>query len=187
MRDTIADYLAQGYKQAEVAKIVGVTDAVISEYLKDEGFKELLKEKGQKYVKGRLEIKYDALEEKVLNKLTSAAGSDFTAVSALVKILDAVSRNKHKNPIPLNSMHPTIGITLVMPVQANPEIVLDNKNQVVSIGERTMLPMTTHEVKNLFHTIDMNKALGKKEEIEDVIEIEKDNNLGAPHDQRAVA
>jgi predicted transcriptional regulator len=164
MREQIADYLAQGYTQSEVAKIVGVTEPTISEYVKDEGFKELLKDKAVQYVGARIDKKYSNLEEKVLNKLTGITTDGFAEVGDLVKILDAVSRNKHKSIPTGNLIHPTIGITLVMNASQQPNVVLDTKNQVIEIDGSTMKAMPLLEVKQLFGKIERDQTTEKQNE-----------------------
>lgn len=178
MREQIADYLAQGYSQEQTAQIVGVSASTISEYVRDEGFKELLKEKGALYQDDRINKKYSALEEKVLNQLTEVAKNGFAEVSDLCKILDAVSRNKHKNLPTGNLTNPTLGITLIMNTNSQPNVVLDNKNQVIEINGSTMKAMPIMQVKELFGKIERDEEKDKRE---------KKEQEGVVYEQRAVA
>lgn len=183
--DKVAEYLAQGYSQESVAKIVGISPSVISEYKDDPKFKEKLLELSARpeYQQARITKKYDTLEEKTLNSLTKIANSELTDVSDLTRILDSVARNRAKNFTPVGGIgHSTVGITLVFPVSMVPQVNLDEQNRVTDIGGKSMKPMDMHGVKFLFSEMEQN-AQAVQGESKRVDESEE----GDYHEQRATA
>lgn len=152
MREQIADYLAQGFKAAKVAEFCGCSPEYISElFHKDEAFKILLREKMQEHMKTRLANRYDALEENILKELDSSiANSD---VNDLTRMLEAIARIKNANRSivpPGHHSNPTVGLTLVFRQENQPKLITDDKNRVISIGDKTMLPMPAKAVRDMF-------------------------------------
>lgn len=150
MRDQIADYLAQGFKQTQVATFCGCTEQYISELVKDESFKELLREKMRVHVKSRIDTRYDLLEENTLKQLNGAL--ETADVTQLTRVLESIARIKSANKVvPVGSLtNPTQGITLVFKSEHIPRLEVDEKNRVISIGDKTMLPMPAKAVKDVF-------------------------------------
>jgi predicted transcriptional regulator len=182
--DKVAEYLAQGYSQKNVAQIVGIAESTVSEYMKDASFKEKLTALAAKpeYQQSRITRKYDDLEEKTLNSLRKIADNELTDVSDLTRILDSVSRNRAKNFTPVGGVgHPTVGITLIFPSAMVPEVNLDEQNRVIEIGGKSMRPMTMHAVKSLFNEMEQNKHAveGESQRVNDDSE--------AHYEQRATA
>lgn len=155
MRDQIAEYLAQGYKPAQIAQMLGCSEAYISElFHKDAAFKEQLKELMVKYSTQRINNKYEQLEEATLAQINQVIKTDILDVSDLTRVLEAIARIKNANKAniqaPSHYTNPTIGITLNMPAQNNPEITVDTSNRIISIGTKTMLPMPAKAVRDVF-------------------------------------
>lgn len=164
MREQIIEWLAQGYTQADTAKIVGVTPAVITEYLQDEGFKELLRAKMQEHTNKRLNTKYDALEERTLKKIQESI--EMCEISDLTRVLESISRVKNANRVTNAQQqagtynNPTIGITLVMPQHQIPQVVTDERNQIIAIGSKSMAPMPASNVKTMFAEMEGTASNG---------------------------
>lgn len=154
MREQIAEYLAQGLSQADVARILGCQPSTISEMVKTEGFQEMLAEKAKAHQETRLTKKYSDLEEKTLNALREDV--PMADVGDKVRILESLSRIKNANrPVAANVyQNPTIGLTLVMPVQNVPKVITDSSNAVIAIGDRSLAPMPIAQVKQLFKSME---------------------------------
>jgi predicted transcriptional regulator len=160
MREQIADYLAQGMKQSEVANILGCEASVISELINhDESFKELFREKAKQYVSQRINTKYDDLEEKTLNQLKEAIAMA-PEVSDLVRILEAIARIKTVNKVQNLGTYtnPTVGIVINMPAGMAPNIQTDSNNRIITIGGKSMEAMPVAQVKDMFANMDMKNA-----------------------------
>ena len=152
MREQIADYLAQGYKAAQVAGMLGCSEAYISElYKTDEQFKNMLREKFKEHMQLRLVNKYDHLEERIIKEIDdSIANCD---INDLTRVLEAIARIKNANKSiipPGHHSNPTIGLTLIVRQDNQPKLVTDDKNRVISIGDKTMLPMPAKAVRDMF-------------------------------------
>lgn len=155
MREQIADYLAQGFKQIEVANMLGCEPSVISELINhDEGFKELLLEKKRQYTSTRIANKYDDIEEKTLNAIKEDL--PMADMSEKVRVIEAISKIKHANKLPNAGTYtnPTAGITLVFPSSNVPEMRIDEQNRIISLGARTMEPMPIDKVRELFGVME---------------------------------
>lgn len=170
MLEQIADLLAQGYKAVQVASMCGCSEAYISELLKEnEQFKERLREKMKEHIATRLATKYDQLEENTLKQLNIQVNNELD-VDDLTRILEAVARIKNANKatqLPAGHYNnPTVGLTLIFPQQLQPKVITDDGNRVVSIGDRTMVPMPARAVKGMFEKlIEAEKVLNNHESI----------------------
>jgi len=170
MKEQIADYLAQGYKAVQVAQFCGCTEQYISELLKeDERFKEILREKMREHIGTRLANRYDALEEKTLAEITNAINNNMLEVADLTRILESIARIKNANKSvipPGHHSNPTVGLTLIFPAEQQPRLITDEKNRVISIGDKTMVPMPAKAVRDIF-------TKRAKEEANDHVTIEQ--------------
>lgn len=154
MREQIAEFLSQGYRAAQVAEFCSCSEAYISELMKDESFKEILREKMRINVQARIETKYNDLEEMTLKELKGQIG--MCDVNNLTTVLKSIAQIKAsaRRPIVDSYSNPTLGLTLVFPQQQVPSLVTDHQNRVVAIGERSMVPMPATAVRKLFKQMD---------------------------------
>lgn len=155
MREKIAALLAQNYKQATVASMVGCTPQYIAELMKDDSFKEQLRAALIEYTEVRLDNKYTELEENTIQELNQSIAS--ADIGDLARVLESIARirNSKKSPvIPGNLTNPTLGITLVFNAAQAPALVTDDKNRVIALGSSTMLPMPAKAVKDMFTKMD---------------------------------
>lgn len=153
MRNDLAEYLAKGFGPSEAAKLLGITPQTVQDYLKDESFKELLKEKAVEFIDARVEKKYSVLEEKVLDSLRDSL--QYAEVNDMVRILESIAKIKKANTVPAGTFqNPTAGVTLVLPPNSVAKVVVNEQNQVVAIDNRSLAPMPSKAVQNLFKTFD---------------------------------
>lgn len=174
MKNKIREFLASGLKPAEVADIVGCSPSYISQLLKDTDFKEsveaMMKENPVEEDK-RLDMKYEAVEFRILDQMSAAVvGAELphlsSALREVVKARDI--RFSQKNPVlaAAKNMGNVQIVQVMLPQHAipqAPQLTLNEKSEVIAIGERPLAPMSSAAVKNLFNKLDT-----KPKEIVDV-------------------
>lgn len=162
----IVELLAQGLKPTQVASYVGVTPAYIAQLAKNEEFKKELAaridtstgEAGE--AAERLDIKYDALEHTLVEKIQEA--SQFAEGTVLVKMLDSVARRQamRKGQLrPQIQNTQIVSITLpahIAPAPLNTQI--NEQNQITAIGNRLLAPMSAEGVRNRFAQMSTRTA-----------------------------
>lgn len=158
-RDRVATLLASGLKAAQVATIVGVSPARISQLLKEEDFMLLLDSKTAEQKKTDVEelaitAKYHAAEHLLLDQITQLApvAELRDVVGALKVVADRQDKAKQRlNPVPVQGavIHQNI-VQLQLPMQALPEIHIGGNNEVVGIGGNNLAPLSSQGVTKLF-------------------------------------
>lgn len=162
----IASLLASGLKPAQVATIIGVTPARISQLVSEESFQLLLADKRVEFEKEDMEeltlsTKYAATEHLLINQIMEKAPSaelrDITA--ALRTISERQDRAKQRLIPPNNNNgnnnngNSLTVISISLPnhaVPSTPVINISKQGEVIAIGEQTLAPLASTAVTNLF-------------------------------------
>lgn len=158
-QDAIAKYLAQGLKPSQVASLTSVTPAYISQLVKQEDFLKEVEARRESLsgteveVEERINSKYLALEDKLIDKISEAA--DFAEGRELSKFLEVVT-NRHDKRLarqrPTSSQIVNV-VSISLPAHAAPEPLnyqLNSNAQITAIGNRLMAPLSSEGVRNLF-------------------------------------
>lgn len=165
MRDRILNYMAQGLKAVQVCSIVGCTPAYISQLGKDEQFLAELAAARQEAYKTVdedkvLTNKYMALEHKVLDAIESSMA--LAELPALTRALEVIGTRQERRALrlaaPVQPGGTTVIVNLTLPTHAVPEYQINAQREVVAIGDRTISPMNSEGVKNLFTAMAARKA-----------------------------
>lgn len=166
MKERILDYLAAGIPPGQVATIVGCTPSYVSQLLANEDFRNELKAKLQDQPEDAEEVsldaKYTSLEHGIIAQMQSAMAT--AELPALTQALRIVSERQEKRRIQKNpSLAPAptqIGIVqLTLPAafnQSKPVIQMNDKQEVLSIGDNVLAPLSVEGVKNLFNQMRGN-------------------------------
>lgn len=158
----IAHFLAQGFKPAQIASIVGVSPAYISQLGKDPSFSHLFAEEQTKVLEStdleeeeRLNNKYLAAEHTLLDSISSSAA--LMDPRDQIRALEVVASRQEKRQdriarLRLPTQSPVVNniVQIGIPVHALPEYHVNTEGEIVSIGNRLMAPMSSDGVKNLF-------------------------------------
>ncbi len=166
MRDRILHYMAQGVTAAQTASIVGCTPSYINQLSKDELFVSQLKEAREK-ASGEevdedkvLSNKYLAMEHKILDGMSNAMA--FAELPALTRALEVVATRQEKRALrlaqPQGQGNGNVYVNITLPSHAVPEYQVNARREVVSIGDRTVAPMSSTGVANLFKQKQLEKA-----------------------------
>jgi uncharacterized protein YoaH (UPF0181 family) len=166
MKERIIEFLAQGMSPTQTASIVGVSASYISQLRKEPEFLQLVEDKKKEFFASEnvedkvLNNKYAAVEHAILNQLESQLA--YAELPALTRALEVVGNRQEKR---FQRMHPAsipqVGVNvnvlqLTLPshaAQALPAYSLNEKKEVVAIGDRTMSPLSSEGVKNLFNQL----------------------------------
>ena len=168
MQEAIISYLAQGLTQSQVADIVGCSASYISQLTSRteiaERIEELKSQQKETEEEKKLEKKYKTLEERLIEKVENEmAFAEYRELLLLMQIL-----HRRKGPlVPQNVTNTTNvrNVILQVPQAAVPELVLNDRKEVIGLGDTSLAPMGAKSVKELF--IKLKKA----KEIEDAQEI----------------
>ena len=166
--DRITSLLASGLKPAQVATIIGVTPARISQLLSQEGFQLSLQAKLAVQEKEDVEeqaisAKYNAAEHALVNQVIEMAPTaelrDVTA--ALRVVAERQEKMKTRTSVQAPILHQQLTVVSVnLPAHALriPEVHLNPAKEVVAIGEQQLAPMTSTAVTGLFTKLSKKKG-----------------------------
>lgn len=156
----VADLLASGLKPSQVATIIGVTPARISQLLLEPDFKLLLTSKTIEMEKRDVEevslsAKYSAAEHALVNQVMEMAPtSELRDVTAALRVVGERQERMKTRITPIKSgdiINNTI-IALSLPSHAllMPAMEITKQGEVISIGDRTLAPLSSTAVTSLF-------------------------------------
>lgn len=156
----VADLLASGLKPSQVATIIGVTPARISQLLLEPDFKLLLTSKTIEMEKKDVEevslsAKYSAAEHALVNQVMEMAPtSELRDVTAALRVVGERQERMKTRITPIKSgdiINNTI-IALSLPSHAllMPAMEITKQGEVISIGDRTLAPLSSTAVTGLF-------------------------------------
>jgi len=167
-RPRIASLLSTGLKPGQVATIIGVTPARISQLMQEESFKLLLADKAEEVNKTDIEetslsAKYSAAEHALIAQVMEMAPmSELRDVTAALRVVgDRQEKMKTRIATPLNSVGVTnqVVVSITLPNHAVPSRTFEmtTNKEVISIGDQTLAPLSSTAVTNLFSSLKNQK------------------------------
>ena len=164
--ERIASLLANGLKPANVATIVGCTPAYISQLSKtNQDFQNILaskqaeadKEVGEDITLG---VKYQAAEHTLLDRIMELSSS--AEMRDLTNALRVVSERQERVKARLNPIIEGQAITqnviqISIPSHALPELCMTKDQEVLSVNNLNLAPLTSNGVINLFKNMKENQ------------------------------
>lgn len=186
----VATFLAQGYKAEKVSRMLGISPSTLSETIKTPEFLEIFEPLKLAHVDTRRDAKYNELEEKVLKKLENEI--EFAEIPNLVRVLDSISRYRQtKLPTPVGGLtnqgiiNLTQRITLTLPEHAKHQLVINERGEIVAFGERSLTPLPTTAVLDVFKEIETSQESIFPNEITEPVNLKE--LLNANSNSKAVA
>lgn len=170
-KERIATLLASGLSVSSVATIVGVSPARISQLQAEEGFSTIYAGKLAEIQKKDAEevsisAKYLEAEHLLIKQIMEVAPvSELPAITAALRVVaERQDRAKLRaNPVMQNTPVYNTIVQLNMPVHAVPEIAFSQTGEVIAIENRTLTPMSSKAVTDLFESMDTSKKGAKNE------------------------
>ena len=164
--ERIATLLANGLKPANVATIVGCTPAYLSQLAKsNEEFKNLLADKTALADKETneelsLSVKYQAAEHTLIDRIMEL--STVAEMRDLTSALRVISERQEKTKTRLNPVIEGQTVTnniiqISVPSHALPELCMTREQQVLSVDNINLAPLTSTGVINLFKGMNEKK------------------------------
>lgn len=166
----VARFLAQGLKPTQVASIVGITPARISQIVKEEGFNELLAAEAERYsisddevaARQLLANKYMAFEAKLLDTMDASVA--LMEPRDQIRALDVVIGRQAKMAaataalrVPEHAANQTI-VNIMIPNHAVPEYQVNGNGEIIAIDNKPMAPLPAEGVKAMFAQMRAQKA-----------------------------
>ena len=158
--------LASGLQQVQVASILGITPALISQWKVKEEFTTSLEAATIEANKGdkeevALTAKYHAAENALVDQVMALA--PIAELRDVVAALRVVGERQDKaktrlNPMAANpsTINQTV-INLTLPSHSLPEFSVNNDNQIVAIDSKSIAPLSAGGVADLFKQFSLNK------------------------------
>jgi hypothetical protein len=160
-RDKAAGLLSKGVSPSQVALALGVTPAVISQYLADPGFSQRVAGARQAVLQSSIarDEKADSLESKLLDKIEMLVPASFKLGEVLnaYKVLNA--RKRFSDPSQaIDSGAGAPMVTLNLPQTAvNVFVQKDLTGQIISVGSQTLVTMQSSNIDKMASTLKENK------------------------------
>lgn len=171
MKERIRNLLINGFKQSEIAGIVGCAPGYITQLVKDPEFAEAVNAakiamQSDKTEEEHIDLRYQNLEHKLLTSIED--GLCEASLGEKVRALEALNKRRmdtftRKNPAANAGIvvHNNI-VNLSLPHHAAralvPIVEVNTANEIVAIDNRPLAPMSAVGVKNLFQQIVTAKA-----------------------------
>jgi hypothetical protein len=162
--DRIATLLASGLLASQVATIVGVSPARITQLQKEEGFAEILAGKQAEVAAKDIEeislsAKYTAVEHLLIEQMVQMAPvSELRDVTAALRVVAERQEKAKSRMNPILQQSPVLNniVQLILPSHAIPELALNAEREVIAIGNRNLAPLSSSGVLSLFATPALN-------------------------------
>lgn len=176
----IANFLAQGLRPGQIATIVGVSPAYISQLCGDDGpeeFKETVKAVAGEVAREVdedqiISNKYLATEHKLLQAIeNSLVNAEFPQLVQALKVIGERQERRAArkvgliNPQQIGVVQNNITV-LQVPAHAVPEYQVNGQGQVMAIGSQVMSPLSSQGVKELFRARREGQKLVQGETLE---------------------
>lgn len=183
MKDRVASYEAQGFSPTKIAEICGCTPAYISQLSNDPEYKIYLDEAKKKIKKraeeDKIEADYIRLENKVISQAEeSLPFAEFRDLTVMMKTLIERKQKPAHSIVHNGNVNNHIAFLSLPSSVLPPEIVVNNQQEIVGIGEKSLVPMQTSSVRKLFQKIADQRAtlqaLPPMLDIKDIKEIPDD-------------
>lgn len=164
MKDKIKALLGQGHSAELVSTILGCDPSYISQLLEDELFRNEVSELRVIALQAATtrDRKWDDLEDKLLDKLH--ASTDFVIkpreIAMLLSMANAAKRRgaTAQESITINNKV----VTLVIPEKLNLNFALSQNNQVVAVGEKSMLTIPSSKIQELANKAQVGSLNGRE-------------------------
>ena len=151
MKDKITALLGQGHSPELVATIIGCDPSYISQLLENETFRNEVSELRVQSLQAASERdkKWDTLEDKLLDKLHTVV--DFVIKPReILALLAAANNAKRRGATAQESI--TINnqvVNLLMPTKLTTIFTVNQNNQVIGVGDKSMLTMPSKNIEAL--------------------------------------
>lgn len=158
--ERVSSLLASGLKPTQVATIIGCTPARISQLLQEEDFKLLLSSKIAVYdaeatEETSLSAKYHAAEHALIAQVMDLApASELKDITAALRVIGERQEKMKTRTLlagmPQQLQQVIVAISLPAHALAAPTVQRTAQNEIISIGDNTIAPLSSTAVTNLF-------------------------------------
>lgn len=184
MKDKIKALLGQGHSAELVSTIIGCDPSYISQLLEDELFRNEVSELRVQALQAATDRdrKWDGLEDKLLDKINTAV--DFVIkpreIAQLLSLANAAKRRgaTAQETITINSKV----VNLLIPAKLTMNFSLNQNNQVIAVGEKSMLTLPSNKIDELAkeHNLQIPAQIGVQDEQNSMCSSDLVNRLNEP-------
>lgn len=155
MKDRIISYLAQGFTPQQIVGMVGCSPAYVSQ-VQAESTEEIAKE-AEKHKKNKEEEKIESGYVRLETKVQKAMEDNlpFAEFADLTRAMGLLIQRRQKavpSGLVFNDNRQQY-VVLQVPQAAIPEFVLNEKREVIAVGEKALAPLSAPAVRELFARI----------------------------------
>lgn len=184
MKNRIMRYLADGVKPANISTIVGCKPSYISQLLADEDFQAQLAElieqtQAEPDIEEKsLTSKYVTMEHKLLASMEGALAD--AKLSEITRALEVVAKRQIdtkalNRPAPQTTNVTMVSLTLPATSRIHvPQVVMNETQEVVAIGNDVLAPMSSEGVKSMFQQLKERKQNVTADAIQEQVAIPAD-------------
>lgn len=147
MRDAVKKLLTQGLQQSIVASTLGISPSYISQLMGEEDFRSEveLALSDRAAHDAEHDNLLDAIEQKATEQLDKLMPfiTDPMKLMKIMQTMNAAKRRVIRTDAASNSNSHGLQVNIILPTQVVQKLTVDNtNNQVVAIGEQSLLPVT---------------------------------------------
>lgn len=169
IQERAATFLAQGLKPTQVASIIGVTPARLSQLSKEDQWAEIYAKACEAHgmtpadeaAAALINNRYAALEAKIIDSID--ANITVMEPRDQIKALDVVATRQERVQARLraaqlghgNTIQQTV-VQISIPAHAMPEYQVNERSEIVSVDGKAMAPLGAHGVRTLFAGLKNN-------------------------------
>lgn len=155
MKDRIIAYLAQGFPPQQVQSLVGCSAAYVSQVQAESTVQ--IAEQSKKYAHQKeeedIEQGYVKLETKVQKAME--ANLPFAEFADLTRAMGLLIQRRQRPVVPAGIVHDNRMqfVVLSVPQAAVPEFTLNEKKEVIAVGNKALAPLSAPAVRALFEKL----------------------------------
>lgn len=146
----LLELYSQGVTPLEIAKTLGITASAVTQLMDSPDLAPQIQaiRDAQLLRSSQLDVKYDKLEEKLLDRLESVSAL-LLKPEQIMNVLEKINRAKRRGIAFTENKAPAQVVHLHLPQQMIQRVTVNTKNQVVSVGGQQLITMQSSNIPKL--------------------------------------
>lgn len=172
MKDRVISYLAQGFAPTQVASMCGCSESYVSQVASASAAE--IEAERSKYKKKeeekQLEDRYVRLETRVVSQMEQNLA--FAEFGDLTKAMAALIQRRQRTSLPSGIVHDnrTQVVVLQVPPAAIPELLLNERKEVIAVDGKELAALPSPAVRSLFDRLaDARKQKEATAQLEEAV------------------
>lgn len=151
-KDSVVAALRSGFNNSQIAAAMGVTDSAVIQFVDAHGLAQLAAQNSKFQA---VDEKLNALEETVLDKLTTSlktAVMDPIRLTAVFKVLNAAKRRSLAEGNTIHNFNDVRLVSLNLPQHVEVKVGMNSRNEVIEVEGRPILTLPAGKLVELTNT-----------------------------------